>query len=30
MSDLFIGIAGDVPRGEFEKEDNLIANMERG
>ena len=30
MSDLFIGIAGDAPRGELEMEDNLIAEMERG
>ena len=30
MSDLFIGIAGDVPRGELEMEDNLIAEIERG
>lgn len=30
MSDLFIGIAGDAPRGELEMEDNLIAEIERG
>lgn len=30
LSDLFIGIAGDALRSELEKEDNLIANMERG
>ena len=27
MSDLFIGIAGDAPRGELEMEDNLIEEM---
>lgn len=30
LSDLFVGIAGDSPRGELEKEDDLIAEMERG
>lgn len=30
LSDLFVGIAGDAPRGELEKEDDLIAEMERG
>ena len=30
LSDLFVGIAGDASRGELEKEDNLIAEMERG
>ncbi|WP_314039948.1 plasmid mobilization protein [Slackia exigua] len=30
LSDLFVGIAGDASRGELEKEDNLIAKMERG
>lgn len=30
LSDLFVDIAGDVSRGELEKEDNLIAEMERG
>ena len=29
LSDLFVGIAGDAPRGELEKEDDLIAEMER-
>jgi len=29
LSDLFVGIAGDSPRGELEKEDDLIAEMER-
>ena len=29
LSDLFIGIAGDAPHGELEKEDDLIAEMER-
>lgn len=30
LSDLFVGIAGDVERGELEKEDSLIADMQRG
>ena len=30
LSDLFVGIVGDVPRGELEKEDDMIAEMERG
>lgn len=30
LSDLFIGIAGDATCGELEKEDDLIAEMERG
>ena len=30
LSDLFVGIAGDAPRGELEKEDDMIAEMERG
>lgn len=30
VSNLFVGIAGDLARGEFEKEDNLIAEMKRG
>lgn len=30
LSDLFVDIAGDAPRGELEKEDDLIAEMERG
>lgn len=30
LSDLFIGIAGDAPHGELEKEGDLIAEMERG
>lgn len=30
LSDLFVGIAGDLARGELEKEDDLIAEMERG
>lgn len=30
LSDLFVDIAGDASRGELEKEDNLIAEMERG
>lgn len=29
LSDLFIGIAEDAPHGELEKEDDLIAEMER-
>lgn len=29
LSDLFVGIAGDAPRGELEKEDALIAEMVR-
>ena len=30
LSDLFVGIAGDVERGGLEKEDSLIADMQRG
>lgn len=30
LSDLFVGIAGDASRGELEKEDELITDMERG
>lgn len=30
LSDLFVGIVDDVPRGELEKEDDMIAEMERG
>ncbi len=29
LNDLFVDIAGDASRGELEKEDNLIAEMER-
>ncbi|WP_124061314.1 mobilization protein [Gordonibacter sp. Marseille-P4307] len=29
LSDLFVGIAGDAEHGELEKEDSLIADMER-
>lgn len=29
LSDLFVGIAGDAPRGPLEEEDALIAGMER-
>ena len=28
--DLFVGISEDAPRGELEKEDELITDMERG
>ena len=30
LSDLFVGIVGDVPRGELEKEDDMIAEIKRG
>lgn len=30
LSELSAGIASDAPRGELEKEDDLIAEMERG
>ena len=30
LSDLFLGIAGDDPESELEKEDGMIAGMERG
>jgi hypothetical protein len=30
LSDLFLGIAGDNPESELEKEDGMIAGMERG
>lgn len=30
LSDLFVGIAGDAECGELEREDDLIAEMERG
>lgn len=30
LSDLFVGISEDAPRGELEKEDELITDMERG
>uniref|UniRef100_UPI0024B3314E hypothetical protein n=1 Tax=Curtanaerobium respiraculi TaxID=2949669 RepID=UPI0024B3314E len=29
LSDLFVGIAGDAECGELEREDDLIAEMER-
>ncbi len=29
LNDLFVDMAGDASRGELEKEDNLIAEMER-
>lgn len=29
LNDLFVDIAGDASRGELEKEDNLVAEMER-
>lgn len=30
LRDLFVGIADDVERGELEKEESLIADMQRG
>lgn len=30
LSDLFAGLAGDEPESEIEKEDDMIAGMERG